>query len=149
MSVNQRLRGESKVQFLETARELHLEIIKLATTIPKKYTFYISQILVKSAATIHAHAKRGNSIFATNSHERQLRRECFIMAYAECQNLSSQLDVAYELSAFTSEELPTDSEKERKNKQEKQKKLTKRIIRIMELVDTELKLLKGVLDKSK
>lgn len=41
------------------------------------------------------------------------------MAYAECQNLSSQLDIAYELSAFMPEELPADNEDEVKKKREK------------------------------
>ena len=41
--------------------------------------------------------KKGNSIFPSNADDAKLRREHFIRAGAELQNLISQINVAYDM----------------------------------------------------
>lgn len=127
MSVIKNKRNESKMQFLETANEIHLFTIKQAVKFPKKYTFYVSQKLSDCACAGHAYVKRGNSIYPTNAHEVQLRRDYFLHAYAEFQNLISQINIAYNLFPIPE----------------------KTIVAWMGLINDELRLLKSVLKNDK
>ena len=101
MTVIKSRRAESELQFLATARKLQIYTIqKCVNTIPKRYTFFVAQNLSDSATAVYANCKRGNSIYPLNQHEVQMRRDYFLKAYAELQNLVSQIEVAYELLHF-------------------------------------------------
>ncbi len=101
MSVLKSQRGLSEMEFLNNARKLEMYTIRrCVNTIPKRYTFYIGQNLASIATSIYANAKKGNSIYPTNDHEVQIRRDFFLKSYVECQNLISQIEVAYELIHF-------------------------------------------------
>lgn len=110
-----------------TARELQIYTIQKCVGFPKRYTFYVSQPLAAVATRIYEDVKRGNSIYPANQHEVQLRRDYFLQAGAELQNLVSQIEVAYELFRFD----------------------TNIMTRWMELVDTEIKLIKALLKSDK
>ena len=98
MSVLKSKRRVSGVQFLETARDLHLFTMQTCIKfVPKRYTFYLSQPAIMTAYNIHACVKRGNSIFPTTKRDYEMRREQFIMAVAELQNLVSQINIIYEM----------------------------------------------------
>jgi hypothetical protein len=127
MSVIRSARSTSGVQFLYTARLLQIYTIQKCVGFPKRYTFYISQPLAAIATRIYEDAKRGNSVYPTNQHEAQLRRDYFLQAVAELQNLVSQVEVAYELFHFDANIMT----------------------HWMELVDTEMKLIKAVLKSDK
>ena len=127
MSVIRSARSTSEVQFLMTARELQIYTIQKCVGFPKRYTFYVSQPLAAVATRIYEDVKRGNSIYPANQHEVQLRRDYFLQAGAELQNLVSQIEVAYELFRFD----------------------TNIMTRWMELVDTEIKLIKALLKSDK
>lgn len=71
--------------------------------------------------------KQGNSIYPTNKHEVQLRRDCFLKARAELFDLTSKLEVAAEIASIDAHSLHE----------------------WCELVYKELALLKGVLDADK
>ena len=97
MSVVKSKRSESVLEFLHTAGEPQIYTIRKCTNaIPKRYTFYLGVGIAESAKEIYRGVKRGNSIYPTNQHEAQLRRDCFIGAYAELENLASQVEVAQE-----------------------------------------------------
>ena len=123
MSVPKGQRTTSEIQFLYTARELQLHTIRKCVNFPKRYTFYVSQHLVACATRIHEYVKIGNSIYATNAHEAQLRIDYFIKAKAEVNNIVSQIEVACELFEIDD----------------------KAMIYWMELVKKENELLKGLL----
>lgn len=53
MSVIKSQRSNSAVEFLHTARELELFTIRKVVNFPKRYTFYVSQPLAASAASVH------------------------------------------------------------------------------------------------
>ena len=71
--------------------------------------------------------EKGNSIYPTNDHEVQIRRDFFLRSYAECQNLISQIEVAYELIHFE----------------------TKVLEEWSELIATQINLLKGTIAKDR
>ena len=122
MSVIRSARSVSEVQFLHTARELQIYTVQKCVGFPKRYTFYVSQPLAAVATRIYEDVKRGNSIYPANQHEVQLRRDYFLQALAELQNLISQVEVAYELFRFDANIME----------------------HWMELVDTEMKLIKAL-----
>lgn len=127
MSVIRSARSVSEVQFLHTARELQIYTVQKCVGFPKRYTFYVSQPLAAVATRIYEDVKRGNSIYPANQHEVQLRRDYFLQAVAELQNLISQVEVAYELFRFDANIME----------------------HWMELVDTEMKLVKALLKSDK
>ncbi len=97
MTVIRSKRTESEMQFLHTARELQIYTIKKVVGFPKRYTFYTGQPIANSATRIHEYVKMANSIYPTNQHEVQIRRDYLIRANAELNSLVSQIEVAQEL----------------------------------------------------
>lgn len=127
MSVVKGKRAESEVEFIHTARELQIYTIKKCISFPKRYTFYISQPIANAATRIHEDVKMANSIYPTNAHEVQLRRDYLLRANAELYSLVSQIEVAHELFG-----------------------LEPRVMKFwMNLVGQEIRLVKGVLRKDK
>ena len=116
-------RNTSEMEFLAMARKLEIHTIQKCVNFPKRYTFYVSQPLAATATRIYEDVKRGNSIYPTNQHEVQLRRDYFLNAYAELQSMVSQLEVAQELFGIEMETMKY----------------------WMEMVDTEIRLVRAVL----
>lgn len=123
MSVIKSKRSTSDMEFLATARKLQIYTIKKCVGFPKRYTFYISQPLGNIAGRIYENVKRGNSIYPLNQHEVQMRRDYFLQANAELQNMISQLELAQELFGVEMDTLQF----------------------WMEMIDTEIRLVKAVL----
>ena len=97
MSVPRSARATSDMQFLLTARDLRIYTIRRCTAIPKRYTFYVAVPLSDLSKEIYGHVKRGNSIFPTNQHEAQLRKDEFIYALAALQDMVSELEADAEI----------------------------------------------------
>lgn len=97
MSVIRSQRAESEMEFIYTARELQKYTIQKCVGFPKRYTFYVSQPIANSATRIHQYVKMANSVYPTNAHEVQIRRDYLIKANAELNSLVSQIEVAHEL----------------------------------------------------
>ena len=94
MSVLKSQRGESPVQYLETAYNLEVYTIRQALKLPKRYTFFITTEIVRLASDCHNHVKAANGIYPTNAHEAQMRRDHLTAANAALQNLLSKIDIA-------------------------------------------------------
>ncbi len=92
MSVIKSKRGESQVQFLQTARDLLRFTQEQVVKLPKRYTFFGKQQTFDCANRMMTNVKKGNSIFPRNKHEVQLRRDYFLNALAELQMLSEHID---------------------------------------------------------
>lgn len=115
------------MEFIYTARRLQIYTIQKCVNFPKRYTFYISQPIAESATHIHENVKMANSIYPTNAHEVQLRRDYLLQANAQLNSLVSQIEVAHELFG-----------------------LEPNVMKYwMDLVDSEIHLVKGVLKKDK
>ena len=82
------------MQFVDTARELEIYTLRYAVKFPKRYTFFITTEIVRLAQSVYNEVKSANSIFPTNAHEAELRRDCLIRANNSLQCLISQLDIA-------------------------------------------------------
>ena len=127
MSVIRSKRAESEMEFIYTARQLQIYTIQKCVGFPKRYTFYVSQPIANAATRVHECVKKANSIYPTNSHEVQIRRDYLLRANAELNSLISQIEVAHELFG-----------------------LELRVVKYwMDLVEKEIRLVKGALKKDK
>lgn len=97
MAVYKALRGESTVQFVETARKLAIHTRKYCLKMPKRYTFFGVQELVALADAVYNEVKMANSIYPTNAHEAQMRRDHLTEANATLQAFIGQLSIMAEL----------------------------------------------------
>lgn len=127
MSVIKSKRSESELEFIHTARELQIHSIQKCVGFPKRYTFYIAQPIANCATRIHEDVKRANSIYPTNQHEAQIRRDYMLRANAELQSLVSQIEVANELFGLEPD----------------------KVRYWMEIVQKEIRLVKGTMKKDK
>lgn len=127
MSVPKPQRNESEMEFLYNARKLLEFTLRRSKKIPKRFTFTLTTRLVDTAWSVYDSVKAGNSVFPSNQHEVQLRRDHFLNARAQLNVLVGQVEVAAEFA-------PIDGETMRE---------------WMGLVRTELNLIKGVLDADK
>ena len=82
------------MQFLETGRNLYRAAMVLVTKLPKRYTFYIGRSIYDAAREGFRHVKAANSIYPTNKHEAQRRRDHLTEANASFDFLLSELDIA-------------------------------------------------------
>ena len=127
VSVVKSKRAESDMEFLHTARELQIYTIRRCTGFPKRYTFYLSQPISNCATRIHEYVKCANSIYPTNQHEAQLRRDYLLKANAELNSLVSQAEVACEIFGMDPDSLAY----------------------WMDIIDREIRLVKGTMKKDK
>ena len=111
------------MEFLANARKLQMYTIQKCVGFPKRYTFYVSQPIANAAVQVYEDVKRGNSIYPLNQHEVQMRRDYFLRAHAELQSMVSQLEVAQELFGIEPDTMKF----------------------WMEMIDTEIRLVKAVL----
>ena len=93
MSVPKSKQTESKMQFLETGRNLYKAVMVLVTKLPKRYTFYIGKSIYECARDGYRHVKVANIIYPTNRHEAQRRRDHLTEANASFDFLLSELDI--------------------------------------------------------
>lgn len=108
MSVVKSRRGKSSVQFVEDAITIEKETMRIVVKhIPKRYTFYLSQEMVKCAVDACNNVKQGNSVYVTTSNDAIMRREFFMNAYTLYRALVTQIDIAHELFHFPDNPLTT------------------------------------------
>jgi len=119
---------------VHTARELHAHTIRKCVGFPKRYTIYVGQPIAECASRIHSYVKCANSIYPLNQHEVQLRRDYLLKAYAELNNLVSQIELAAEIFGIA-----RDGDDERGDAMEYW----------IEIVNRELRLVKGVLKRDR
>ena len=105
MSVYKALRGDSPVQFVETARKLAVFTRKNCLKMPKRYTFYGAQELSALADVVYNEVKMANSIFPGNQADAQLRRNHLTEANAALQALVGQLGIMADLLKQNPEKL--------------------------------------------
>jgi hypothetical protein len=127
MSVIKSKRGESEMEFIHTARQLHIHTIQKCVGFPKRYTFYVSQPLAEMATRIHEYVKCANSIYPVNQHEVQMRRDYLLRANAELNSMISQIEVANELFGIEGDKMKF----------------------WLEIVEKEIRLVKGTLKKDR
>lgn len=120
-------RKESSLEFLNTAYDLQVEMIKMCIAFPKRYMFFITQNLVSLSIKCHENVKSANTIYPTNGEELQIRINFINEAICNLQNTLSQLSIARGLIEISEHKL----------------------LNVLEMIDKELALLKGLKNKDK
>ena len=105
MSVIKNNRNVSTMEFMANARKLQTFTMRKAANFPKKYRFFISLKIADLAKDIYLNVQRGNSIYPTNAHEVQKRKDYFNDAKAAAFCLASQLEIANELFSVDKNDL--------------------------------------------
>lgn len=93
MSVYKSKRGSSSVQFVETARKLEEHTLSQLLKVPKRYTFLLTQEIMRLATTVYNEVVAANSDYPINQHEAQRRRDHLIAANEALQTLDRQLGI--------------------------------------------------------
>ena len=106
MSVVKSLRGESTMQFVETARRLEIHALSVCIKSPKRYTPFLTTKIMELASTVHDEVRAANNIYPTNKHELQMRRDHLINANIALQNLSPKLTLLYDAILQNPEKCP-------------------------------------------
>ena len=106
MSVVKSLRGESAMQFVETARKLEAHTLSICMKAPKRYTPFLTTKIMELASTVHDEVRSANNIYPTNKHELQMRRDHLINANNALQNLSPKLTLLYDAILLNPEKCP-------------------------------------------
>lgn len=127
MSVVKSERTQSTMEFLDNAHKLYIYTVQQCVNFPKRYTFYVSTEIAKTAGDILVSLKSGNSIYPRNAHEVQVRRDWFMKAYTQIQSLISLINAAHEMFGISG----------------------KTMHRWMEMISIETNLIKGVLEADK
>lgn len=96
MSVKACDRSTSNMEFLKTARDIEINIIKCTISKSKKYRFFYQKLIDMSIELLN-HVKRGNSIYVENENDIMIRSQEFKLAIAECQAMLSQIEIMYYL----------------------------------------------------
>mgnify|MGYP001146655223 CR=1 FL=1 len=120
-------RNESRLEFLDNAYNLQLEMIRTCSKFPKRYMFFFTQNLVKLATSCHENVKSANTIFPTNKEELQIRTNYLNNSLCDLYNLLSQLSIANKLTEISEHKLKT----------------------ILEMIDKEIPLIKGLKNSDK
>lgn len=77
MSVLKSKRGESAMQFLETARELEVYTIRQCARFPKRFMFLITKDIVALSKAVYNNVKAANSVYPTGyAPQRSSERFC-------------------------------------------------------------------------
>ena len=96
MSVYKSKRGESSVQFIETARQLEAHTFACCMKAPKRYERFLTGRIMELSSEVHDRVRAANNIWPTNRHEAQLRRDELMRANNALQNLSPKLQLLYD-----------------------------------------------------
>lgn len=96
MSVYKSKRGESSVQFIETARQLEAHTFVCCMKAPKRYERFLTGRIMELSSEVHDRVRAANNIWPTNRHEAQLRRDELMRANNALQNLSPKLQLLYD-----------------------------------------------------
>ena len=96
MSVYKSKRGESSVQFIETARQLDAHTFACCMKAPKRYERFLTGRIMELSSEVHDRVRAANNIWPTNQHEAQMRRDELTRANIALQNLDPKLQLLYE-----------------------------------------------------
>lgn len=96
MSVPKSQRGESSMQFIQTARELKQHTLTVVKKCPKRLQFFLLSPIYEEAREVLHSVKAANNTFVHNAHEAQIRADYLGRANVVLQNLADDLEDLYE-----------------------------------------------------
>lgn len=151
MSVPQRDRGESPVEYLAVARKLRVEVLRYCMKLPKRLTFYMGIRTMERANDVYDAVIAANSTYVTNRLEARERRLLLVQANNALWKLNGYIetlrDYLMENPEIFAEGLPDDEEHERERKKKirkGKKRVSNATQQISALINREADLIKGV-----
>lgn len=91
MSVLKSKRGQSSMEFVETARVLEVKVLHLCIRSPKRLTFFLTTEVMHLASEVHNEVRAANNTYPRNKHEAQLRRDHLTVGNNALMNLVPKL----------------------------------------------------------
>ena len=157
MSVIEAKRGESSVEFLDVGRKIRAEVLRYCMKLPKRLTFYIATDTMSHANEVAGATRAANSIYVTNQHEAQIRRDLLARANNALQKLDGNLGTIYdylmENPEIFAEGMRAETDEQKKERQKKISKGKRRVANatkaITALINREAELIKGVKDSDR
>lgn len=128
MSVKVADRTESKMQYVQTARELLKYTLQRSLKFPKRYTFFVTTDLVKTAEDVYKRVCIIESLYTNTEEHKQKRIELSEECIGLLNYMASQLDIVKLLI----NDVPT-----------------KAFAKWIDIIDYEQVLLKGIITKNK
>ena len=95
MSVPTWRRKESKLEYVNTARELVKYTTARCLKLPKRITFFISTKLVDATHEIYSNVLHIQSLYSKTEEHKQKRLELIEASLAKLNYLASMLDILY------------------------------------------------------
>lgn len=95
MSVPTWKRKESKLEYVNTARELVKYTTARCLKLPKRITFFISTKLVDATHEIYSNVLHIQSLYSKTEEHKQKRLELIESSLAKLNYLASMLDILY------------------------------------------------------
>ena len=132
-------RGKSGFQTVDTSRELKRKVLQMCVKLPKRYTDLILKDTIQDAKDVARYVRKANSVFPHNKHEAQIRIDYWIKASTTIQALSDDLNDVLEIPSVLRYKI---------NNKEKGVTINE-LNEIADLVDNEIKLIKGSLDSDR
>lgn len=77
---------------VDTAIKLYQKVVMVCLKMPRRYTYLMLKDVIELSGQAMDNAKMANSVFPTNQHEVQIRRDYWIHARATVQALSTRID---------------------------------------------------------
>lgn len=106
MSVLKAMRGESAMQFVETARKLEAHAFSVCMKAPKRYGPLLTNRIFELCSTVHEEVRSANNIIPKNQHEAQKRRDHLTDANCALQNIGPKLTLLYDAILQNPEKCP-------------------------------------------
>lgn len=97
MSVRVNQRTLSKIQFIDTARELVVHTITYARKFPKSAMFFITKDIVDTAREVYKNVLAANAIYPTRPLDVEIRYKYFQSAVGALEQLDGLLGIAKNL----------------------------------------------------
>ena len=89
MSVKVEDRSESKVEYLETARQISMRTAQMVANGPKKYLATYGDHLMRCSLQLFTHVDVANSIYVTRESDYEQRRKHLLEARGMCYSIES------------------------------------------------------------
>jgi predicted metal-dependent hydrolase len=99
MSVVKSKRGESAMEFIDTARRLEEHTLSCCIKAPKRYREFLTRDIMRLASAVHNCVIAANSVYVSTKRDAELRREYLTRANSNLQALNPKLSLLY--SAMT------------------------------------------------
>lgn len=145
MSVLQSKRSVASTEFVNTAREIYLETLTFLTKLSSKYSRLVATQIAELAGEAMDFCIKANETFPSGETNKELRKEYLLRARSSFSALENRLGICYELMNRN----PQGCFEKNISSSEAKDKISKMAEKVGNLLDTEYKLIKGVLESDK